>query len=81
MRDGFEPSEGPAHEKGWTKVAIFLDAAGEPAHIARQSSEGGWSSKLGQLEDIWHQTLDCLEIPDYGSASVFMKRQSSEPPA
>ncbi len=46
-----------------------LDDFWEPTHMARQLSDGTWSSKCGPNEDITHYTLDALESygPRYGS--------------
>jgi len=61
-------------EDGFEKVAIY-SFEGEPSHAAKQLPDGRWKSKLGDLEDIVHNTVkavedDCL----YGSVVVYMKR-------
>lgn len=67
-----------AHEEGFEKVAIYIDTHGKPTHAARQLSSGNWTSKLGQLEDIEHVTLDNIAGQYYGSVGVIMKRQKKE---
>lgn len=62
------------HEEGFEKIAIYVDDNGKPTHAARQLSSGRWTSKLGQLEDIEHSTLDGLRGLVYGTIAVFMKR-------
>lgn len=44
-----------------------------PTHMARQLSDGTWSSKCGPNEDITHYTLDALESygPAYGSGDYY----------
>ena len=72
---GFEVCENADPEPGFEKVAIYLDGAGHPKHAARQLPSGGWTSKLGKLEDIEHATLEALNGPLYGSAQVMLKRK------
>ena len=61
-------------EPGYEKVAIYCNAAGEPTHAARQLPSGAWTSKLGDWEDIEHETLACLESEDYGTVGKVLKR-------
>lgn len=63
--DDFEP--------GFEKVAIFAATAGVPTHVARQSGEPRWTSKLGQLECIEHALHD-LEGTEYGTVAILLKR-------
>jgi hypothetical protein len=46
-------------EEGVVKVAIYGDAAGY-THAARQLPSGRWTSKIGKLQDIEHDSLDAL---------------------
>ena len=73
---GYEPCEDGDLEKGYEKIAIYaLD--GKPTHAARQLSNGQWTSKLGQLEDIVHSTPEELQADDrnsYGRVGLFMIR-------
>jgi hypothetical protein len=65
-------------EPGFEKIAIYVDAHGVPCHAARQQVQtGAWSSKLGQLDDIEHRTLEAVESDLYGKATYFMKRHTS----
>jgi len=61
-------------EAGFEKVAIYLGLDGTPKHAARQLSNGHWSSKLGQSEDIEHHTLEGLSGSAYGVSAQFLKR-------
>lgn len=61
-------------EDGFEKVAIYIDASDTPAHFARQLPTGKWTSKIGDLNDIEHDTLECLATPDYGKPQLVMKR-------
>ena len=61
-------------EKGWEKVAIFMDAVGKPTHAARQLPTGQWTSKCGSWVDIEHSVPDALSGSEYGQVACFMKR-------
>ena len=61
------------HEEGYEKIAIYVDPAGKPTHVARQLSSGRWTSKLGKKEDVEH-ALDAFKDSIYGDVHVIMKR-------
>lgn len=61
-------------EEGFEKIAIYVDSTGKPSHAARQLISGKWTSKLGQLEDIEHTTLEGVAGSEYGTVAVIMKR-------
>ena len=63
-----------SHELWYEKIAIYVDSKGTPAHAARQLEHGRWTSKLGDWEDIEHETLSALESSDYGTVAKYMKR-------
>lgn len=75
---GYTVCDNPAYEKNFEKIAIYVDSYGKPTHAARQLGSGNWTSKLGQLEDIEHTTLDNIAGPYYGSVGVIMKRPRKE---
>jgi hypothetical protein len=59
-------------ESGYWKIAIY--GMNEfPLHVARQLSNGRWTSKLGVLVDISHSNLHCLEGGDYGHVIKILK--------
>lgn len=62
-------------EAGFEKVAFYV-WAGRPSHAAKQLHTGKWVSKLGEHQDIEHNSLAGLEgdYPAYGKAVMFMKR-------
>jgi hypothetical protein len=78
---GYTPCEDGKFEDGIEKVAIFVDLLETPTHMARQLPNGHWTSKLGTLEDIRHETLEQLEgaNPAYGKAAQFLKRRIPAP--
>jgi hypothetical protein len=70
----YAPCDGAELEPGFEKIALFVDSSRTPTHAARQLPTGAWTSKLGELEDIEHETLSALEGEAYGVAVRFMKR-------
>jgi hypothetical protein len=64
-------------EPSYEKLAIYADETNVPTHMARQLPSGHWTSKLGELEDIEHQTLEQLSGSDYGRVVQFLKRKRS----
>lgn len=80
---GYESCESQELEPPYEKVAIYVGANGRPTHAARQLSSGFWTSKLGRLEDIEHETLAGFEGQPYGSIAHIMRRRllSSKPTA
>ena len=75
---GYEECDNGQREDGFKKVAIYVNQEG-PQHIARQLESGRWTSKLGDLEDIEHDTLEILEGRFYGKATIFLKKRTSSP--
>lgn len=66
-------------EEGFERVALYGKVQGY-THAARQLPHGKWTSKLGHLEDIEHDTLAALEGAEYGSVLHIMKRPRHPPP-
>jgi hypothetical protein len=58
---GYLPCEHSDPEKGFEKIAIYADSNGTATHAARQTAEGIWTSKIGVLEDVEHNSLVALE--------------------
>lgn len=65
-------------EPDFVKVAIYADTAGNATHVARQLSDGRWTSKLGSFEDIVHDNLQALEGGLYGRVVVCLRRSRRE---
>jgi len=62
--------------KNYEKIALYVNSQGRPTHAARLLSNGVWTSKLGNWEDIEHKNLRCLEGDlGYGRAKFFFKRR------
>lgn len=73
---GFERCESEDLEPGYEKIAIYTDRRGLPRHSARQLDNGKWTSKLGQEEDIEHDTLEAVEGPEYGRPVRYLRRRA-----
>ncbi len=74
---GFERCADGTLESGYEKIAIY-GVKDEPRHLAKQLPNGKWASKLGELEDIEHDTLDALNGWFYGTAIAFLRRQRQD---
>ena len=65
-------------EDGYEKVAIFVDSLLIPNHAARQTISGTWVSKIGEYEDIEHDSLRALEgAENYGTVARLLRRPGS----
>jgi hypothetical protein len=73
---GYKRCEDEHLEAGFEKVALYADRGGDPTHMARQLPSGFWTSKLGDLEDIEHETLEQLNGTHYGRPVAFFKRST-----
>ena len=60
-------------EAGFEKVALY-GSGFMYTHAARQLPSGKWTSKLGQGEDIEHDTPDDVANGLYGEVMQFMRR-------
>lgn len=72
---GYEVVDNELLEPGFQKIALYTHDS-EFRHVARQTSSGNWSSKMGAQEDIAHD-LSALESEGpyaYGKASIFMRK-------
>jgi hypothetical protein len=80
----YEPCDNGNLEPGFEKLAIFWregnDAEDGFKHVARQLSDGQWTSKLGPAKDIRHQTLDALVGDYYGDVIQYMRRPRAQTP-
>ncbi|NEO72041.1 hypothetical protein [Moorena sp. SIO3H5] len=71
---GYVICETPDLEENYQKIAIYM-LTDQPTHVARQLLNGKWTSKLGQDEDIEHDTLEGLTGERYGQVAQVMKRK------
>lgn len=70
---GFERCDGAEAEEGYEKVAVY-EWRGMWRHAARLLPDGGWTSKLGEAEDIRHDAATDLCGPVYGEIHCYMRR-------
>ena len=83
---GYEPCNNEVAEKGFDKVALYVQSDGSPTHASRQLPNGMWTSKLGRWFDIKHpfvtqwERIVCmpgnlsLDLRKYGRVEAFLKR-------
>jgi hypothetical protein len=71
---GYRACDSDQLEANYEKVAIYVDADGQPTHMARQLVSGLWTSKLGRGWDIEHQSLHGVEGDEYGTATIYLRR-------
>jgi hypothetical protein len=71
---GFARCDDGTLQPGVEKIALYVDADGEPSHAARQLVDGHWESKMGTWEDIRHHGTACLEGGDYGTVKLYLAR-------
>ncbi len=72
---GYKPCHDHSPEPGFEDVAIYVDAAGIPTHAARLLKSGRWTSKLGEWEDIEHNTFESLDGDLYGHVGQLLRRK------
>ena len=75
---GYETCGDGEIERGFEKVALYVDANDVWTHAAKQLRNGHWTSKLGDEEDIRHAELESLEGKYYGTVVQFMKRPCND---
>jgi hypothetical protein len=75
---GYEPCDDGLYEMGFEKIALYEDRNHTPTHAAIQQQNGRWRSKLGDYEDIEHETLECLNSPDYGQPVLYLMRARAD---
>lgn len=78
LKGGYSMCDNDAFEHGFEKIAIFVNVSKEVTHAARQLTSGAWSSKLGDWEDIEHNTLSGLESSLCGKVAIILKRRRFE---
>ncbi len=72
---GFRRCDGDHVEPGFEKVAIYMDSRGRWSHAAKLLPDGAWSSKIGNIEDIRHNSPYAFAGDfGYGDVYCFMKR-------
>jgi hypothetical protein len=72
---GFELCDDADTEAGFTKIALYGTTDGDFLHVSRQLPTGYWTSKIGEAEDIEHNTLEALNSVGYGQPLRFMRKR------
>lgn len=75
---GYKRCRSGKHQRGYEKVAIYVDASNVPQHMARELGDGVWYSKLGDYQDIRHHGLEGAECATYGQAKYFMRKRLND---
>ncbi len=75
---GYKRCRSMRAEAGFRKIALYVMPNGNWSHASRQRAGGDWSSKLGPLEDIRHDTPDLLSGVEYGAVHCIMKRRTTK---
>lgn len=70
---GFTITEDVSYTNGIIKICLYAEN-NEFRHVARQLPNGRWTSKMGDWEDIEHETPDVLIGNFYGSKLIFMEK-------
>jgi hypothetical protein len=63
--------------EGVEKIALYANDAGW-THAARQLADGRWTSKLGRLVDIEHDTPEAVGGGAYGEVILFLQRPAGQ---
>ena len=73
--EGYAVCNSPDLEEGFEKVAIWTKG-NVLQHAARQTKNGRWLSKLGDLDDVEHDldNLNSSHPNGYGNIACYMKR-------
>ena len=73
---GFEITDKLDLEDNTLKIVIYIESnSNHFKHVARQLNTGKWTSKLGDWEDIQHDTPNDLVGQSYGDKLVIMSRK------
>ncbi|MGQ0637428.1 MAG: DUF7689 domain-containing protein [Planctomycetaceae bacterium] len=72
-REQFTKCDSPHLEDGFEKIALY-SANGRFIHVARQLTDGRWTSKFGTHEDAEHDSLEVLLGGEFEEVVQVMKR-------
>jgi hypothetical protein len=71
---GYTPCDDGDFVAGMQKLAIYGDGEGDWKHVARQTSDGDWTSKMGDAADIRHKDVETVESTTIGNIESYMCR-------
>jgi hypothetical protein len=72
--EGYERCNDGKFENGFEKIALYVDNNNVPKHAARSLPNGAWTSKMGDFEDVEHESPQVVEGHGYGTAKNFLRR-------
>lgn len=75
---GYELCTDGLPEVGFEKVALYEDDDGMWSHAAKLQENGTWSSKLGEIEDIQHDSEHCFAKSIYGRGLLHATQEISK---
>ena len=70
---GYEVCEDGSLDPNKDKIVLYVNGYGHVVHAARQLTDGKWTSKMGNFDDIAHESPDSV-AGEYGTPSCFMQR-------
>jgi hypothetical protein len=73
---GYEICQDGSLEPGFEKVAIYADREQMFTHVAKQESDGRWTSKMGDWEDIEHSSPEVIEGRMCGTVAFYLRHQT-----
>lgn len=73
QKAGFSPCGSSGYSKRHEKIALYARDNLIVTHVASQTGNGLWTSKLGKEHDIEHK-LEGLEGKEYGEVVLIMQR-------
>lgn len=78
---GYERCESAGWDAAYERIALYVDEADIPTHVARQLrwDPGPWTSKYGDLTDCEHALPEHAECPRYGRVHSFYHRATAPP--
>jgi hypothetical protein len=75
---GFARCQDGTLDQALGKVALFGKDRGDgqmvPTHAAAQLPDGRWASKLGNHEDVHHDTVEAVNSPAYGAVVLYLAK-------
>jgi len=74
INKGFAKNPNDSFEEGFLKIALYADG-NNFCHVARQLLDGKWTSKLGEWEDIEHNSLHDLCGDFFGKDIIVLAKK------
>lgn len=75
---GYQPCDDGDPVDGAEKIAIYGYSLSDATHVARQLDSGAWTSKMGRLADIEHESAEQIEGGMTAQIQRFMSRPAAD---